>query len=229
MPRMSPRSGPFGGDPTQPRPKRRRGCLGCLWQTLWQCTVVLILGVILIIGLTGLFYPWAFYLGGKFHIMPQWYGWGKMHAKSGNYVVYVSFEPTPRGSKVLYAETNLTGNAYLCTPRGEFFRMHLGGGMPRHLNLNTDGEPIHLYMNNWPLLIGGFISDRRPSIELRGHWKNPDLVMDDQSSLFRAFQSDGSVYTGHDPSHPYNGEVVPVTLVNGSYSDFKAACAAVKK
>lgn len=152
-----------------------------------------------------------------------------MHAKSGDYVVYVSFEPTPRGSKVLYVETNLTGNAYLCTPRGEFFRMHLGGGMPRHLNLNTDGQLVHLYMYNWPLPTGGFIGDHRPSIELRGHWKNPDLVMDDNSSIFRAFQPDGSVYAGHDTNHPYNGEVVPVTLVQGSYSEFRAACAAEKK
>jgi len=227
MPRMSPRTNPFGADPALLLPKRRRGCLGCLWQTLWQCTLVLVAGAILLTALTGLFYPWAFYLGGKFHILPYWQGWGKMHATSGDYVVFVQFEPTPRGSG-MYLETNLTGRAYLCTPRGEFFRMHLGGGMRKHLNLNTDGEAIHLYMNNWPLLTGGFITDRRPSIEFRGHWKNPDLVMDDHSSLYRAFLPDGTVDRGQRPNRPYNGEVVPVTLANEPYSDFKAACAAVK-
>jgi hypothetical protein len=55
------------------------------------------------------------------------------------------------------------------------------------------------------------------------------LVLAAGASIFRAFLPDGTVYRGHDPSHPYNGEIVPVTLVNGSYSEFKAACAAVKK
>jgi hypothetical protein len=103
-----------------PRVKPRRGCVGCLWQTLWQCTLILGLGAILVIAMTGLFYPWAFYLGGRFHILPYWQGWGKLHAKSGDYVLFVQFEPTPRGSK-MYLETNLTGIAYVCTPRGENF------------------------------------------------------------------------------------------------------------
>src|SRR6266542_6477311 len=107
-------------------PKARRGCFGCLVQTVWQSAVVLLLGAVLILALTGLFYPWAFYLGGKFHIIPYWRGWGKLHAKSGDYVLFVRFEPTPRGSRILPA-SNLRGVGYLCTPRGERFFMHLGG------------------------------------------------------------------------------------------------------
>jgi hypothetical protein len=99
---------------TDPIPKPRTGCLGCLGQV----AVVLVLAGVLLTGLTGLLYPWAFYLGGKFHVMPMWQGWGKAHAKSGDYLVWVQFEPTPRGSK-MYLESNLTGNAYVCTPRGE--------------------------------------------------------------------------------------------------------------
>ncbi len=192
--------------------KPRRGCLGCLGQLVWQSAVVLVLGMILVAAMTGLFYPWAFYLGGKFHIIPYWQGWGKLHAKSGDYVLFVRFEPTPRGSRII-PHSNL---------------IHLGGSMRPHLNLSTDGEPIDLYMSYWPALYGQFISDRRPSLELRGHWKNPDLVMDDHGSIFRAFLADGSVYHGHDTNHPYNGEIVPATLVNGSYSEFEAACAAGK-
>jgi len=105
----------------------------------------------------------------------------------------------------------------------------LGGSMRPHLNLSTDGEAIGLYMDNWSGLHAQFSGDHRPSIQLSGHWKNPDLVMDDNGSIFRAFQPDGTVYRGHDPSHPYNGEVVPITLVNAPYSDFKAACAAIKR
>src|SRR5690349_17980851 len=93
------------------RNRPRLGCLGCLWQV----GIVLVLGCVLVIAMTGLFYPWAFYLGGKFHIMPYWQGWGKLHAKSGDYVLFVRFEPTPRGSR-MYLTSNLKGTAYLCTP-----------------------------------------------------------------------------------------------------------------
>jgi hypothetical protein len=205
------------------RKKRRVGCLGCLWQV----GLILVLGSILLVAMTGVFYPWAFYLGGKFHITPYWQGWGHLHAKSGDYLLFVRIEPTSRGSR-MYLETNLTGMAYLCTPRGERFPLHLGGGMRKHLNLSTDGEAIHLYMNYWPWY-GQFITDRRPHLELRGHWRNPNLVMDDHGSISNAFQPDGSVYRGHDPNRPYSTQIVPVTFVPGSYSDFDRACAAAHR
>ncbi len=203
--------------------KRRFGCLGCIWQT----GLVLILGAVLLTALTGSFYPWAFYLGGKFHILPMWQGWGKAHAKSGDYLVWVSFEPTPRGSG-LHLTSNLTGNAYVCTPRGERLPMHLGGDMRKHLNLSTDGEAIRLYMNYWPLLSGGFINDRRPYLEFRGNWRNPNMVMDDHGSIARAFEADGTVYKGHGGNRPYMQEVVPITFVQGPRSDFDHACLAMR-
>lgn len=200
--------------------KARSGCFGCLWQV----GLVLLLGAVLITALTGLFYPWAFYLGGKFHIVPLWQGWGKAHAKSGDYLVWVQFEPTPRGSK-MYLESNLTGLAYVCTPRGERLPMHLGGGMRKHLNLSTDGEYIRLYMDYRPLLYGQFIADRRPYLEFRGNWRNPNIVMDDHGSIGRAFQPDGTVYRGHDTNRPYMPEVVPITFAQGSRSEFDKSCA----
>jgi hypothetical protein len=103
--------------------------------------------------------------------------------------------------------------------------MNLGGGMRAHLNLSTDGEAINLYMINWPLWYGQFISDHRPSVGFRGHWRNPNLVMDDHGSISNAFNADGSVYRGHDPNHPYSTQGIPITFVPGTYSDFKAACA----
>ena len=187
----------------------------------------LVASVILFTAMTGLLYPWAFYLGGKFHIMPFWQGWGRMHSKGGDYLVWVQFEPTPRGSK-MYLETNLTGRAFVCTPRGERLPMHLGGGMRKHLNLSTDGEAIHLYMDYWPLGFGGFITDHRPSLQFRGHWQNPSLLMDDHGSVANAFEPDGTVYRGHSPNRPYSTEGVSITFVQGSSSEFDQACAAMK-
>ena len=189
--------------------------------------LVLVASGILLTAMTGLFYPWAFYLGGKFHIMPFWQGWGRMHSKGGDYLVWVQFEPTPRGSK-MYLETNLTGRAFVCTPRGERLPMHLGGGMRKHLNLSTDGEAIHLYMDYWPLGFGGFVTDHRPSLQFRGHWQNPNLLMDDHGSVANAFEPDGTVYRGHSPNRPYSTEAVPITFMQGSSSEFDQACAAMK-
>ncbi|HJT70545.1 MAG TPA: hypothetical protein VJ731_10120 [Terriglobales bacterium] len=208
----------------QSAPRKRVGCFGCLLQV----SLVLVLGAVLLTALTGVFFPWAFYLGGKFHIMPMWQGWGRAHAKGGDYLVWISFEPTPRSSG-LYRTSNLTGDAYLCTPRGERLRLHLGGGMRKHLNLSTDGEPISLYMNYWPILTGQFINDRRPYLEFSGNWRNPNIVMDDHGSIGRAFEPDGTVYRGHGSSRPYMQEVIPITFVQGPRSEFDRACAAMKR
>ena len=203
--------------------KRHLGCLGCLSQIF----LALLLGMLFLTLLTEVLYPWAFYFGGHFHVVPMWQGWGRAHFKSGDYLVWVQFEPSPGGSR-MGLESNLTGRAYVCTPRGEEIPMHLGGGMPRHLKRSTDGEPVHLYVHYWPWN-GTFIADHRPSLEFRGHWKNPDLVMDDHGSIGRAFASDGTVYRGHDPNRSSMQEVVPITFVQGSHSDFGKACAALHR
>jgi hypothetical protein len=207
-----------------PRKRGRGGCLGCVGQVV----AILLGGVLLIWLLTAVLFPWAFFLGGNFHVVPMWTGLGKLHAKSGDYVVYVQIEPTPEGSRII-AESNLKRLAYLCTPRGEKFSMNLGGSMRAHLNLSTDGEGVSLYMNNWPPFTGAFLTDHRPSIELRGRWQDPNLVADDHGSIGRAFQSDGTVYSGHDRNRPYMSEILPVTLAPGSHSDFNAACSALHR
>jgi len=153
---------------------------------------------------------------------------GTARAKGGDYLVWVQFEPTPRGSR-MYLASNLTGNAYVCTPRGERLAMHLGGGMRKNLNLSTDGEHISLYMDYWPLGYGSFITDHRPSLDFRGNWRNPNIVMDDHGSIGRAFEPNGTIYRGHDRNRPYMQEVVPITFVPGSRSEFDKACAAVKR
>jgi hypothetical protein len=209
----------FPGTMRPARPRSRFGCLGCLPQVFFA----LALGVVLMLAITAIFAPWGFYLGGQFHIIPYWQGFGTLHAKSGKYVVFIRFEPKPSGSKIYPAPT-VGGIAYLCSPRGEKFRMNLGGGMRRGIGKNTDGEKISFYAHYWPIAFGNFTTDHRPGIELRGQWKNPNIEMDDHGSIYRAFNPDGTVFRGGGPEKPYNGEVVPVTLAPGSYSDFEAAC-----
>ena len=197
--------------------KSRQGCLG----SLAKLVMIFALGAVLVLAITAAFKPWGFFLGGKFHIIPSWQGWGLLHAKSGNYVVQVNLNTNIKGRR----SSDLRGVAYLCTPRGERFRLILTGNMRKHLNLSTDGEAIHLGMSYMPYG-SSFSGDSRPSLELRGRWQNPNLVMDDNGSISRAFQPDGSVYHGHDRNRPYAGEIVPVILHPGGSSEFEAACAA---
>lgn len=209
--------------PGTQRFRRRGGC--CLTGCLTQSLAALALGIVLVYALYGLLFPWAFFLGtGTFHFLPGWSGWGRMHSNAlGDFALYVNIQPSPRGSR-MFPASHLTGNAWLCTPRGETFRMTLGGGMRAHLSTNTNGEKINLYMFNWPIFTGGFTADHHPSINFRGQWQNPNIVLDDHSSLATAFLTDGTVYKGHDANRLPPKEVVPLTLHPGTYSDFKSAC-----
>jgi hypothetical protein len=191
--------------------------------------VLMLLAALAVGGFLAYAYQWAFYLGGTFHIMPWWQGTGRIHEKNGDYVLYVLVGPQTRNVHA-YLETNLTGNALLCTPRGEKIYLVLGGGMRRHLGVVTEGEAIHLYMHHraWN---SGVTNDYAPHFELQGHWRNPNLVMDDKGSLAKNFRPDGTMYHDHDKDHNrvYVPEVVPVTLVPGTIADFNGACVAERK
>ncbi len=205
--------------------QRRRGCLtGCFTQSL----AALAFGLVVAYALYGLLAPWGFYLGSDtFHAFPSWGGWGRMHsANVGDYALYVRIQPSFRGSRV-YPGSYLTGNAWLCTSRGEFFRMHLGGGMRAHLGSHLNGEKVSLYMYNWPIFTANFTGDRRPGISFHGQWQNPNLVLDDGGSLNRAFLSDGSVYRGNSPGFSPKKENVPLILEPNSWASFKSTCSAL--
>lgn len=200
--------------------RRRRGCLGCLGTLIGG----LLFGIVVVLLVTAIVAPWGFYLGGQFHIIPYWQGWGTLHASSGNYPVFMRFGPSFRRGSRMYPSSRLRGIAYLCTPRGERFRMNLTGDMRFSLPVKTDGEHISFRLMNWPALTGGFVAQHRPFIDLVGYWRNPNLVLDDNSSLHRAFYADGSVIEKTPPNLPYKGEIVSVTITQGSYDQFEAAC-----
>jgi hypothetical protein len=204
------------------RPHSRLGCLGCLPRLI----LILFGGIVLVGLITAVFAPWGFFMGGKFNLFAYWQGWGTLNSKNGKYIMYVRFYPSRSGSRI-YPHPSVKGLGYVCSPRGQVFNMHLGGGMRRGIGTNTDGENIDLYMYYWPALWGTFVGDHRPSIEVRGQWKNPTIIGDDHGSISRAFKPDGTVYQrGEDAHVRYPGDIVPVTLVPGSYSDFQSACKA---
>jgi hypothetical protein len=50
-----------------------------------------------------------------------------------------------------------------------------------------DGEAIALDLHYWRAFRSLFGADGRPSFELYGQWRNPNLVLDDRGSLAVAF------------------------------------------
>jgi len=179
-----------------------------------------------VVVLPALFTPWGFFMGGRFHPIPTWRGWGKMHSNTagGDYVLQISMYP--KTGRTL-GRTHVKGTAWLCTPRGETFYLNLGGDFQKDLRLDTDGKTASFYMYNYGIK-SQMTGQHRPNLELRGKWNNPDLVLDDHGSIARNFEPDATLYNGHSPSRPYMREVVPVTLHEGSNSEFEAACKAVK-
>jgi hypothetical protein len=205
----------FEGNQLPGRPQKQ-GCVGSLIR-LVLLFVLLGIGYLLFIALVA---PWGFYLGGKFHPIPYWQGSARLHSKlSGDYAVYLNIWPSTTGR----LSTFVTGTGSICTPRGERFQLKLIGTMRKHLSVSTNGEHIYIKIFNWHIVS----PEARPRIEFEGQWQNPNLVMNDDGSISRSFQPDGSVYLGHDPNHPYKQEVITVTFTQSSYSDFKSACQAI--
>lgn len=198
-------------------PGRRKSGPGCAVQVLGA----LLLGGVVLLAVMAIVAPWGFYMGGHFHLIPQWSGWGQMHSKlAGDYALFVTFSPkTGRGLGL----THVSGNGVICTPRGEKFKLRLAGDFENPHGTNLQGKTVHLYASNYSALSGS----TAPSLDFRGRWNNPDLVLDDHGSLTRAFDPGGSL-AANQHMRPYMQEVVPLTLHEGSHADFDAACAALK-
>lgn len=208
--------------PQAPRQSR----MGCLTRLV---LILLLVGAVMAGG-TYFFTPWAYYMGGRFHWIPMWQGWGRLHSNSagGDYAIYIWFWPDHgRFRQLAYVQ----GRAMVCTPRGERFNLKLGGdfakpdGGWRGSDLNGKSASFYMFNRTASHIFNG--GNARPELELRGHWSNPDLVLDDHSSLQRNFDHDARLYTDR-KSRPYMGEISPITLHEGGKSDFDAACAAVK-
>jgi hypothetical protein len=202
-------------------PARRKSGPGCLVQVLGA----LALGVVVLYAIYAVFAPWAFYMGGSFHLYPGWTGWGKLHSNiAGDYVLFVTISPTTGGRGTYRAVPHIRGQGIVCTPRGERYRLRVGGDFGKSSGTDLQGKTAYLYANNYSVFSGS----TNPSLEFRGKWNNPDLVLDDQGSINRAFDPGGKLVTNHH-MRPYIQEVVPLTLHEGTRADFDAACALISK
>lgn len=195
--------------------------MGCFTRVLLS----LLLGCVLVLAINAVFNPWSFFMGGRFHLIPMWRGWGRMHSSvaGGDYLLFISMSPhTGRGRGL----SHVTGSAVLCTPRGETFNLTLGGDFEKHMGASTDGKRAYFYMHKRT----GFFSsstDTHPDLDFYGAWHNPELVLDDHGMLSREFNPDGSLYSSSLSKRPPAHETVSLTLHEGSRSEFDAACKAI--
>jgi hypothetical protein len=175
-----------------PSERRRRGCFGCLTRLIGILLVGLVVSSIFLVAAEHVFHPWSFYFSGHSHLFPAWAGVGRAHTDRGDYTLTVFLQPT-RGGRT-FNLPSVKGTGYLCTPRGERFRLFIYGGMSEKTGTDSNGKPMHLrYFRH--SFFGGINGnyEQPPRVELHGTWQNPDLVMDDGGSLAAAFLPDGSV------------------------------------
>jgi hypothetical protein len=173
-------------------------------------------------ALDAVFTPWAYFMGGHFHLNPKWAGWGRMHSNtSGDYAIYITISPSfGRGRSF----TDITGKGALCTQRGDNYRLSMAGSFGEGSGVDLQGRTVTIYPHNY---IRKNMGHYAPSMEFRGKWNNPDLVLDDQGSINQAFGPDGGLAKKKNAPSGVQ-EIVQLTLHEGSRSDFDAACAALK-
>lgn len=173
-------------------------------------------------ALDAIFTPWAFFMGGHFHLNPKWAGWGRMHSNtSGNYAIYLTISPWfGRGHSL----TDITGKGALCTQRGDNYRLSMAGSFGEGSGVDLQGRSATIYPHNF---FRKNVGHYDPSLEFRGRWNNPYLVLDDQGSINQAFDPDGKLAKKNHARSDIQ-ERVSLTLHEGSRSDFEAACAALQ-
>jgi len=199
----------------------KKSCLGCFLQS----TMALALGAVLFALILAVFAPWGFFLGGKFHLMPGWQGIGRLHASSGDFVLYLWISPASSGRTYNFPYFN--GWGYLCTPRGEKFKLRVTGGMHERTGIDSNGKAMHLSLHQRPWYYGfAGTYESRPRLELRGRWQNPDLVMDDGGTLSQAFLPDGSLYKGPPRNQPAVREKLQIVFHETGWLGFGGGCQA---
>ena len=169
-------------------------------------------------------YSWGFFLGGNFHLLPYWTGWGKMHSPTaGDYFLYVEVWPSTHALERIIPHTFVKGRGYLCTPKGERFYLNLSGEMRPHIYLNTIGEPIELDMWTWrtSMPIG---KQTRPSFSIWGNWSKGEITGEDRQGLSKNFLPDGRLRPQNTSSAPAQIEDVRLTLHEGTRSEWDNAC-----
>lgn len=194
---------------------------GCLTRLLFGGLFFLLCTTLL----TGIFAPWGFYLGGHLHWFPYWHGVAHVRSSSGDFLL--RFWITPRPSGGLYHYPAFSGWAWLCTPRGERYRLRVTGGFFERTGYDTNGKAMSLDLysrpNTWQWT-GHW--DRRPHLYFTGRWQNPNLVMNDGGTLSRAFLPDGTLAPEKPPQPVVPREKLQIVFQEEPWTAWSSSCPA---
>jgi hypothetical protein len=179
----------------RPPPRARRGGIGCLPGLL----ILLLLGPSFIAGADLVFAPWIYSVGNRTRLLPVWAGEGVAQTSSGPYIFHIWFSPTPSGSRIL-PSTSVRGSGYVCTPSGKRYTFSVRGGASGRIWKDMDGHAFSLNTFNEPFFFR-LQGDWRPKLNFSGSWEGPDLRMNDEGSIARAFLADGSLSSGASGFH----------------------------
>ncbi len=186
----------------KPRFRRGFGFGGLLF------VAALVYGVIVLIN------PWAFHIGDRWTPLLYWTGSGQLVTKSGTYPLFVTMYPSRHQSTLrldgLRPTGGLDGTGSLCTTRGVVVPLELTGTIYDGWR-STDGSLVEFRLLERRSTFNG---QSRGYFDLFGHWRGPELTMDDRGEYSSTFRSGVKI------------EHASVKLDWASYSDFKAACAA---
>ena len=144
-----------------------------------------------------------------------------------DYGLFIQFGPnvsidyrTGTGSFVLPC-CNLSGKAQVCTTGGTRHRFDLDGGISGAW-LRTDGSKVSIRLTEpgHPKLPRHFV--------LIGDWRGPNLVLDDQKSMFMNFLPDGNLTPAPSYTSPVPERHARVTLARGNLADFESMCGSLR-
>jgi hypothetical protein len=149
------------------RPRRRGGCLGCgCLGCLGQLIALFLLGGVFVLLVVAVFTPWAYFLGGKFHLVPGWSGRGTAHTRSGDFTLYVNLEPAGPGR---ITGPRVSGIAVLIDPAREKHVLRIVGDFPeKWWGIDANGRRMVLTFHRRPGLLN---PDARPRFDLTGEWR----------------------------------------------------------
>lgn len=205
---MTPNSAQTG----RPVPKLKTGCFGCL------ATVIIVPLFAYVLAA-----PVSFHLGGRWTPIGRWTGVGRLRDSAGVlYGLYLRINAAPNIDMRNEATTccEISGDAQVCTAGGAQYRFHVTGSLSGAW-LRSDGAKVSLALSET-----GHPRVSR-TFRLAGIWRGPDLVLDDEKTMFTNFFPGGNLTPNTTTTAPVPEKHAKVTVSWGDLRDFDRVCASI--
>lgn len=192
------------------RPRRRRGCLGCLGS--------LVLVLLLAVGVGILLKPWSLHIGGRFTPFGGWTAIGRARTPDGlDAGIQLNLRTRARAacSKSGGGCTQMDGKAVVCTRAGRFTFRTADATFSAYWSL--DGRPMTVRLTN-----GDTTLTRYLNVYFDGSWHGSAYQASDGGYLSHGFNPNGSPRSA-------TGSVEKSTAAQVTFQpgDFTALCRSV--